>query len=1339
MKFSAFVVIICIIWELVDSSKAPLRIVQHPVSQVVVYGSRVVFKCGYELDGVSGDEASVQVTWLFQHATRNTFHKFRSNDESANKNQFTIYSFAPDSHTGQYRCVVNLTTGGQSLSMLSQPANLSLASIDSFDAKYEQEHVKLDISEGNVAIISCRVPASNPPAVPLFFLNDNLLPASSVFTATDLSNRYKIFPSGNLQISNVKFADSGVYRCGAYNPVTRETRNSSRLTNVKVYQPVGSKLPEIVYVPSEANRVHAGFNITLECVANGAPVPLVSWEKFGGILPDGRSQQVFGNLILVNVQPEDKGTYVCRAENGPGQATFKTAMIDVYEAPRRLTDPIKTLLSVPAGQTAQIECPIRARPRADVQWFINGEPYSKLTDGGNYRIANQADKSTLIVENVPSDGYYQCQAQNEYGSVQADVYLTTAVKNSPSVDNQVPKRPMIIMGPQNTTIYEGQSVVLLCVTGETSSGSTQINWLQNDLIIEPTLMRRFEINQLLGNLRIVSVQKSDAGVYKCIASNEYGMSTAEAYVNVRTQSAGVEEPVSRKKLISPQQQPPVAVSSSRPFVQQIGTDKILLRWHLTDQRGLNLDMTNEAPTGHNIAYFKVDYRTNRVSQWLTIDEQIDPKKREYILTDLTQSEIYRFRITVFFLNGELHHSYQSARFKLDPSWSSPSSSTASSSSSSSPTLTPTVSQSTADEFKLSDVQMQITQIWAISSSSLGLKWDADVATQPPQPRNKSNALIVQKINGFYIYYRKLGTGPVDSTTPIPIFNYTRINVPVPLVDVAQVQLQHLIDTYIIANLEPATYYEIKMTCYNLAGDLCSFSNSIHGLTLESDPVGSTLRAVIVNNDQQSPVKSTKHEFLLMGLGIVLGAFTLLLILFVATCVVRQTQHKKLLAQLHNTSQKLTSSSCPTLIYEDSLRQMNQHRNQTQSSTATNHRVLNTNLFLHNSANDSNSTNSQSMSTTTSSMTTPQTNVADNLQQSSHVLLLNGNTVSTASLSNDSSTSPRAHPPPIPQVPPPPICTNTSSSTLNRININLNPLNGYLDAAANYVPRNIHPPDQSQENFYHTLTTLGTLPVEQPHPVDYAEYTNSTLNMRARILLKQQQQQQQQIINTLRNLNLKQKQHHQQQQQMMDSKTASLMKRNNSVTSSKRSKKSLKISNSSVNNNNDDPESSTQATTNYYLLPSQPTNLLNPMCNIYNEVDLLTLEAALSQNNIAILNPNTAGASLLLLKQQPKPISTFLAGQVPAESTIQQLIYGNNIFDYHQNHQHHQHHHQMHNHIQPESSAYESSDMDNNEKEPMLGSQHYASSGIVPSNNANCNGDSKPDKDDCPREENRQLL
>ena len=354
--------------------------------------------------------------------------------------------------------------------------------------------------------------------------------------------------------------------------------------------------------------------------------------------------------------------------------------------------------------------------------------------------------------------------------------------------------------------------------------------------------------------------------------------------------------------------------------------------------------------------------------------------------------------------------------------------------------------------KLSQIQVQITQIWAITASSLGLKWNVFQLNAP----TNDMSLILNKINGFYIYYRKL-----DADTPPvapPLYNYTRLNLPI------SERPQQALETHMIANLERESQYEIKMTCYNLNGDLCAFSNTVTGLTLSSQPLDvlPSSKSVdlkkgesVSNVDQVVLLKSKQNELLFMILGIVLGVLTLLLVIFVGMCLLRHRQHKRLLAQLQNTSQKMTSSSCPTLIYEDSLRQQanTSHLAQHRLNLNYGNKLLDLNHH-HNQpttsgagsicGNDSNSTNSQSMSTTTSSMTTPpalnsaQTNseLTSSAQMMSHVLMLNGNTVTSSAA------------PPIPVAPPPSIFNSANSnSTLNRMHINLNPLNTYLESSS----------------------------------------------------------------------------------------------------------------------------------------------------------------------------------------------------------------------------------------------------------------------------------------------------
>jgi len=267
------------------------------------------------------------------------------------------------------------------------------------------------------------------------------------------------------------------------------------------------------------------------------------------------------------------------------------------------------------------------------------------------------------------------------------------------------------------------------------------------------------------------------------------------------------------------------------------------------------------------------------------------------------------------------------------------------------------------------------------------------------------------------------------------------------------------------------------------------------------------------------------------------------------------------------------------------------------------------------------------------------------------------------------------------------------------------------------------------------------------------------------LIKQQQQQQQILINTLKTLNLKQQQLAQLQTQLNNNNTnnsatatlekknsssscrspsTSSMKRNNSVNSSKRSRKSFKNSNNNNNSNLSEQNSNTQLNNllqlqqqqhqkNYYLLPNvrpaqniiatQAGTLLNTR-NIYNDVDLLALEAAL-------LNSNLANGNLFLINnpyQQQQQISTAFmpppppppqSNQIinspnkvtdPAEQNVPLMSYMN-LFDNNCN---------TNKNEQGDSSElnkdciYESSDIiDNNnaEQEPML-TNHYASTGLL---------------------------
>ena len=58
--------------------------------------------------------------------------------------------------------------------------------------------------------------------------------------------------------------------------------------------PLANNVPRFVQEPISSIKVVRGDNLTLECVVEGAPVPVVTWNKYGGQLPEARYKQVLG-------------------------------------------------------------------------------------------------------------------------------------------------------------------------------------------------------------------------------------------------------------------------------------------------------------------------------------------------------------------------------------------------------------------------------------------------------------------------------------------------------------------------------------------------------------------------------------------------------------------------------------------------------------------------------------------------------------------------------------------------------------------------------------------------------------------------------------------------------------------------------------------------------------------------------------------------------------------------------------------------------------------------------------------------------------------------------------
>ena len=70
-------------------------------------------------------------------------------------------------------------------------------------------------------------------------------------------------------------------------------------------------------------------NVALICEGDGASS--YNWEKKNGVIPSDSTGANTNTLIVINVQPEDAGSYRCVATNGSGSSFSDYAELIIVE------------------------------------------------------------------------------------------------------------------------------------------------------------------------------------------------------------------------------------------------------------------------------------------------------------------------------------------------------------------------------------------------------------------------------------------------------------------------------------------------------------------------------------------------------------------------------------------------------------------------------------------------------------------------------------------------------------------------------------------------------------------------------------------------------------------------------------------------------------------------------------------------------------------------------------------------------------------------------------------------------------------------------------------------
>ncbi|XP_053234135.1 contactin-6 isoform X1 [Podarcis raffonei] len=390
---------------------------------------------------------------------------------------------------GTYQCLVTNSFG----TILSRKAKLQFAYLENFETKARST---VSVREGQGVVLLCGPPPHYGDLSYAWIFNDNPL-----YVQED-SRRFVSQETGNLYIAKVEPSDVGNYTCVVTNTEAKQSVQGPPTPLVLRSDGVmGEYEPKIEVRFPETTLAAKGSSVKLECFALGNPVPSIIWRKPDGSPLARKIHTSKGILEIPDFQQEDEGSYECIAGNIRGRNAAKGQLL-IY-APPEWNKSIENA-SLSLYDTLVWECEATGKPSPSYSWFKNGQP---LASEERFQIENGTLTITML--NISDSGFYQCVAENQYDSIYSNAELRVLVSAPDFSKHPVKKTSVVQVGGQ---------VAIGCKPE--ASPKAVISWKKGTETLRQS-KRIFILED--GSLKIYNVTKSDAGVYTCIAMNQFGV------------------------------------------------------------------------------------------------------------------------------------------------------------------------------------------------------------------------------------------------------------------------------------------------------------------------------------------------------------------------------------------------------------------------------------------------------------------------------------------------------------------------------------------------------------------------------------------------------------------------------------------------------------------------------------------------------------------------------------------------------------------------------------------------------------------------------------------------
>nr|XP_023675671.1 matrix-remodeling-associated protein 5-like [Paramormyrops kingsleyae]XP_023675672.1 matrix-remodeling-associated protein 5-like [Paramormyrops kingsleyae] len=276
----------------------------------------------------------------------------------------------------------------------------------------------------------------------------------------------------------------------------------------------------------------AESDVVLPCESKGDPKPMVSWTKVSTgatIQEDTKHGQRFevlrnGTFVIQNVQLQDRGQYLCTAQNKFGSDRMVVTLA-VLTQPPKITAPASKDVSVYLGRPVSLDCVAGGRPKAQISWLLPDRTFVREESPSDAAATLLLANGTLMIPaaNFSSKGDYKCIASNAAGA-DTVTYRVHVAALPPVIKEEA---------SENIKMKEGWNVYMHC----TAKGEPLpfLKWtIPSGEHIKPS---QFLDGRLFvfpnGTLYVRSSLPTDSGKYECYATNAVGSSKRAVQLDIR--------------------------------------------------------------------------------------------------------------------------------------------------------------------------------------------------------------------------------------------------------------------------------------------------------------------------------------------------------------------------------------------------------------------------------------------------------------------------------------------------------------------------------------------------------------------------------------------------------------------------------------------------------------------------------------------------------------------------------------------------------------------------------------------------------------------------------------